>query len=546
VDHQSSELGRKLLWLMLLRVVIVTVLLGIAIVLQVAAGPLLPFNINPHYAIIAVTYLLTLIYAFAYRRLQASSGFATLQLALDQILATALIYFTGPDGDSFSFLYIVVVIASATLLPRAASFGLASLGVLLYGALASASYFAPAAVGLLGSGASGRELLSLILLNAARLYLVAFLSSYLSESLRHSRVRLEQVVECMSAGLLTADLGGRILMHNRAACSISGYAPGELKEKSLYELFDAGPEFMDQLRAGLVREKIHRFQRPLRSASGPAVLVGVSTTLLSQGDQQPRGLVLIFQDLTEIRRLEEEVRRRDRMATLGEAAAVLAHEIRNPLASMSGSAQMLRSEARLDPESHSLLDIILTESERLNRFVTSFLMFARPAGTQLQTVDPALHLAETVALLNNSAERLPSHAIQLVPAAEPLELLADPGQLKQIFWNLMLNALRAMPEGGTLEVGAMRLPDHKIRFRFADRGVGLSPAERENLFVPFQGSFRGGSGLGLALVQKIVRDHQGSLQVLDRPGGGTEVLVDLPIASELASAALAPRRARVG
>jgi len=512
---------------MLLRVVVVTALLGIAIALQVAAGPLLPFNIQPHYAVIAVTYLLTLLYAFAYHRFHDSPAFAAAQLAIDQLLATALIYFTGPDGDSFSFLYIIVVIGSATLLPRRASFALASLGVVLYAGVASASFLRPEAGGLLGSGASARELLSIILLNAARLYLVAFLSAYLSESLRSSRVRLEQVVECMSAGLLTADASGRILMHNRSACALSGHSAAELRDQRLYELFDATPSFMDELRAALQSERIYRFERQLRHASGTRVLVGVSTTLLSEGDQQPRGLVLIFQDLTEIKRLERELRRRDRLTTLGEAAAVLAHEIRNPLASMSGSAQMLRGDARLDPESRALLGIILTESERLNRFVSGFLMFARPTGAPMQTVDPAVQLAETVTLLNNSPERLPSHRIELKAPPEPLRLRADPGQLKQIFWNLMLNALRAMPEGGPLEVGVTS-GDGRIRFRFADRGVGLSAAERENLFVPFQGSFRSGSGLGLALVHKIVRDNHGTLQILDRSGGGTEILVDWP------------------
>ena len=218
---------------------------------------------------------------------------------------------------------------------------------------------------------------------------------------------------------------------------------------------------------------------------------------------------------------------KDRMAAVGELAAGLAHEIGNPLAAISGSVQMLAGAAAADPAQRRLIDILLKESQRLDRTIKGFLRFARPRERQSVPFDVARLLAENCELLRNSVEVSERHRVEadLVPASA--HLLGDPDQVSQIFWNLARNSLRAMPDGGTLKVVG-RIADDCYRLQVIDTGRGMSEEQRANLFHPFRSFFDGGTGIGLAIVYRIVDDHGGRLSVDSRPGGGTTITVELP------------------
>jgi two-component system sensor histidine kinase PilS (NtrC family) len=258
--------------------------------------------------------------------------------------------------------------------------------------------------------------------------------------------------------------------------------------------------------------------------------LGFSISPLSTEAGETTGMVITFQDLTQVRTLEETSRRQDRLAAIGRMAASIAHEIRNPLAAMRGSIQMLRSEVDSDSSQAELMEIILRESDRLNRIITDFLSYARPRSLIQARVDVGDLLHQTFALLRHSPEIGPNQTVTEELPAAPIFAEADEGQLKQVFWNLARNALQAMPQGGTLRATLANNSDNRLRIEFSDTGRGMSPDQVEHLFEPFS-STTGGTGLGLSIVYQIIRDHGGTINVRSREGQGTTITVELPLAT---------------
>jgi two-component system sensor histidine kinase PilS (NtrC family) len=250
--------------------------------------------------------------------------------------------------------------------------------------------------------------------------------------------------------------------------------------------------------------------------------------LLYEGDKKS-GFLFTFQDLTEIRRLEREIRLKENLATMGEMAAGMAHEIRNPLASISGSVQVLREAETLSEEEKRLMEIIVRESERLSGTLTEFLAYARPPRFEPDQIDLRHVIEETATLLGHSSEVLPEHRIVLDIPETPVHIFADPNQMKQITWNLARNALQAMPSGGKLVMSLARNGSGEVVMAFCDEGVGMSDGEMHKAFEPFAGSFERGTGLGLAIVYRIVKDYNGLIQVHRLASKGTEISVHFPL-----------------
>ena len=242
------------------------------------------------------------------------------------------------------------------------------------------------------------------------------------------------------------------------------------------------------------------------------------------------GLLFTFQDVTTVKKLERDMRIQQRLAAVGEMAAGIAHEIRNPLASMSGSIQILRQELPLSAEQEQLMDIVLRESERLNNTIRSFLAYARPQRFAIQRFDVRRALNDAALLLRNSAEVHEGHIIEVQVPPDELWYEADEGQIKQIIWNLATNGLRAMPDGGRLRlIGSVESASTGVVITVQDEGVGIPADELDGLFQPFRGSFAKGSGLGLAIVHRIVNDYSGEIHVSSQQGSGTTVSVRLPV-----------------
>jgi two-component system sensor histidine kinase PilS (NtrC family) len=295
------------------------------------------------------------------------------------------------------------------------------------------------------------------------------------------------------------------------------------------------PQFRKQLGA-LRATKTARADLEYRAPDGRLLEVGYTATTLALPNGRP-GCLLAFQDVTEVRRLERSARLQQRLAAVGEMAAGIAHEIRNPLASMSGSIQILRQDLPLTAEQEQLMDIVLRESERLNNTIRSFLAYARPQKFAIARFDVRRALTDTALLLRNSAELGDGHDVVVDVPERELWLDADEGQIKQIVWNLATNGLRAMPNGGRLTLGVASPAGEtpQVVIEVTDEGVGIAPEDLDGIFQPFRGGFTQGTGLGLSIVQRIVSDYGGEVRVTSNTGAGTTVHVRFPAAVAVAA-----------
>jgi two-component system sensor histidine kinase PilS (NtrC family) len=482
---------------------------------------------------------LTIVYFFLLRLSPNYLWQIKAQFGLDGLLITWLVWQTGDISSPYIMLYIVLVsIASLYLKPGPTMWMAAFCSVMFVGmsvltGLSLISVFGPAQ--------SGGKAVQIVSFHVVAILVVGLLASRLSER-RHSgaelaetaknlanlRVLHERIVESIRSGLITTDLDGNVYTFNAAASEITGYRLDEVQGRNLNQFFGDIQEQIDlSLEAAGDGETLPRFETDLVTPDGFAVRVGFSVTLLLSEKQEATGLIITFQDLTEVRSMEESVRRKDRLAAVGRVAAGLAHEIRNPLGAMRGAIQVLESSGTAGSTQTGLMDIILKESDRLNTIITNFLSYARPAAAEFAEADVRQTIADTLTLLKHGPDIRENHSITF-ETGESVIIDADVAQLKQIFWNLARNAIQAMPDGGELKVGLARMPNNRIRITFADTGRGMTQEQVEQLFEPFSNSTSGGTGLGLSIVYQIVKDHNGAINVRSTEGKGTTITVDLP------------------
>jgi two-component system sensor histidine kinase PilS (NtrC family) len=326
------------------------------------------------------------------------------------------------------------------------------------------------------------------------------------------------------------------LTFNRGAEAIIGLPFRSVAGRRIDEVLQLSAPVMESIRTDLLAKGSRRHEFRFSPSDGRGDLeIGLTATHL----ETPRGragLLFTFQDVTKIKKLERDAAIQQRLAAVGEMAAGIAHEIRNPLASMSGSIQILRQELPLSSEQEQLMDIVLRESERLNTTIRSFLDYARPQRFEITRVDVRRALNDAALLLRNSADVHERHEIAVDLPPTELWYEADEGQIKQIVWNLATNGLRAMPNGGRLQLlGSYEPSSGGVVLTVRDEGIGIPAAELDSLFQPFHGTFAKGSGLGLAIVHRIVADYHGEIQVSSLEGRGTTVSVRLPAPTAVAS-----------
>ena len=542
-------LRRNVAWLIAGRVVISTILLGSATVMRVTDAA--SFAVDPFFFLIGLTYALTIGYALALRLVERHRWLVDLQLGIDALIVSAFIYFTGGITSYFTSLYVLPVIAASTIQLRRGGLLVATFSTVLYGGLVLAQYLAASGLRTdawlsaysqsLPAGSVARYTVAL---NVFGLFAVAALGGTLANSLRSAGAQLKQasteiadlqalnqhVIDSLPSGLATTDEHLRILTFNRGAESITGVPCGAAVGRGIDEVLQLSAPVTESIQSDLRSKgtrRRHEFRYRPEDNRGELEIGLTATHLETPGGRA--GLLFTFQDVTAIKKLERGAAIQQRLAAVGEMAAGIAHEIRNPLASMSGSIQILRQELPLSTEQEQLMDIVLRESERLNTTIRSFLAYARPQRFQIARFDVRRALNDTALLLRNSAEVLEGHEIDVdVPPGE-LWYEADEGQIKQIIWNLATNGLRAMPHGGHLRlVGAFEPSSDGVVLTVRDDGIGIPAEELDALFQPFHGTFVKGSGLGLAIVHRIVSDYNGEIQVSSQPGSGTTVSVRLP------------------
>ncbi len=551
----NADLEARLKRLMGFRVVMVTTLLLIAAYVEVVSETLL--TANPLYFVIGATYALTVMHVIALRLMPSLLVLSHAQLLGDLLIVTALVYVTGGVRTGFLLLYPLSILSATMLVPRRGALLLAGVATALYGGLLAA-----VRKGLLPpQGLAGLHDLPLLTLLYAVFVLgvacatVALLGSYLAESLQRAGAQLREatlevadlrglnqvIVDSIQSGLMTTDADGRILYVNRFGQTILGRPPEALRGSQVGQVLGSPLLRPAELQTRAASRALARLDISYRQPSGRALEIGVSVTPLATQEPLRRGCLVVFQDLTEIRRLEEEVRTKERLAAVGEMAAQLAHEIRNPLGSIRGSAQVLSGEPALGEEQGRLLAIISRESKRLSDTLNRFLYQARSPVRPRHPVDLLPVVESAVTLLRNGNEVGADHVVTFEADEGPHVCLADPDQIAQVFWNLARNALEAMPGGGRLDV-ALRRVGGDVVLTVRDEGRGIAGDEQRRLFEPLLASGRPGTGLGLAIVFQIVRQHGGDISVQSAAGHGTQFDVRLPLLSVAVPADAEPGR----
>jgi two-component system sensor histidine kinase PilS (NtrC family) len=318
---------------------------------------------------------------------------------------------------------------------------------------------------------------------------------------------------------------------------ITGHSLASVVNRLATDVLQLPQRFAEGLDEALLQARSKRQDLQYRRADGAIIMLGLSVTHLPLPDGR-RGYLYTFQDVTEMKRLERDAQMQKRLAAIGQMAAGIAHEIRNPLASMSGSMQILRQELALSRDQSQLMDIVLRESERLNNTIRSFLAYARPQPVDFHALDLRRVVQETATLLRNSHEVSENHEIEVRTGAAEVTVEGDENQVRQIVWNLATNGLRAMPRGGTLTLSAIPDPHRRAGIlTVTDQGVGIPQEEIENIFQPFRSSFGKGTGLGLAIVYRIVSDYNATIDVQSEPGRGTTFRVSFAPPAQRASLA---------
>ncbi len=576
VAGAESRSGASLGWLLGARLLLSGLSLGLAVTLDRIEGAQGSGIWGVYWTIVAA-FVATIVSALQMARTPNPDRFATLQVAFDVTIVTALVYFSGGRESVFTFLYALVVLYGALLLDRGGvtfSVGLAALGYgfVLFGVdlgwlpsqgddfrphppIVLGAYWAFYAGGLLMLGMLSNTL-------AAELRRTGAALDLRTSDLERLRDLHRLTVESIGSGIATIDRTGCVTSFNPEAERITGLTAAQAEGRHLEALIPGAFAVIEAREGQFVREtRAGRDRIAYRNPRGAELFVGLAASRLVAPDGEPRGHVVIFQDVTAVVSMEHDLRRSERLAAVGEMAARMAHEIRNPLASISGSVQLLQGQGAgpspgPDPAQEKLMGIVVREVDRLNDLIGDFLRYSRPAPLQLESV----LLAELVREVAGVGEGRAGQDVRVeLVLDEAVVVVADPAQLMAAAWNLWNNAVESMEGKGTLRIRVRRRPpgmtsqDERLPGRnaagerggvearsggmgvleFEDSGPGMSPELQDRIFEPFFTTKQDGTGLGLATVQRIVEQHGGAIQISSELGRGTCFRVLLPLAEEV-------------
>ncbi len=517
---------KKVKALITIRVIFITLLLGSFFILQIKYSNL----VYPRATLklIIALYSLTIIYSIYFKILKEKyTVFAYIQLFSDAAAANILIYLTGGIESWFSFIALLTIISSSVVLHKKAGYIIAIFNSILYGAMLDLQYYKIIPVGY-SPGLTEKDFLYNIFANITAFYLVAFLSGYLSSRLEKTTAALErkdsdlknleifnaELIENISSGIFTTDIEENILIFNKAAENITGIKKENAQNKKMQEIFpfikDAAVKNREE---GVIKN----------SCLGDRIIgITFSPLVLSSGRQT--GYIGIFQDITEVKRMETNIKQKEKWAAIGELSAQIAHEIRNPLASLKGSIEMLLENKIITENKAKLGKIAIEEMDRLNKIITDFLSFSNPKPAEFKKFDLDKILDDTIELLKNIA-------IDNINIKKNIKgkliINGDSNKLKQVFWNIGLNAIQAMPSGGELIIAAYKT-EFFTEIIFKDSGPGISQEDTSRIFYPFFTTKEKGTGLGLAIAYRIMEEHNGEISFESKKGEGTTFRILLP------------------
>jgi two-component system sensor histidine kinase PilS (NtrC family) len=520
-----------LAWLVKVRIIILTFLLGIELIIAQFTPSATPIKL--FVSAVLLWYTLSVFFVLLVSFWQEYRVQSLLQVLTDLGMVTLVVHITGGVDSSLNFLYPLVIIVACILLPRLWAYMIAGLAFVLYGAVLELNLY-----GVIPSYSTThpdlKSLQAIIFINLFAFLAVVYLAGLLTAKLRQVDVQLkdtsgalanlqalhESIIQSMSGGLITTGLDGRITLANRAAQKLLERPEAELLGSPVSKLF------LDALPDGL--HQTHAEVRITAPSNGYRKTFRVMVSRLAAAASDTVGFVYTFDDLTEIRRLEREVRMQDRLAAVGRLAAAIAHEIRNPLTSIAGSVSMLSGIPDLNEEHRQLLEIVTRESDRLNNIITDFLAYSRGKQYRFDSVNLVQLLEDTLTLLENRllSEHQNIRIVRRFASTEAMAL-ADGDKIKQVFWNFCENAVRAMKQDGGILTISLESAGDDWQISFSDTGPGIAPQLAEKIFEPFQSNFEGGTGLGLAIVYQIVQAHEGKVWARSREGQGCTFVLKL-------------------
>jgi two-component system, NtrC family, sensor histidine kinase PilS len=565
-DRHSTDIPsvplRRLKGLMLGRVVVITFFWAALVVVELTGDPT-PSRLPLTYVILT-TYALTILYAASLRWKPDLERAYLCQVWVDLLIETAIVQSTGGLDSGFVVLYILSIVAAGIALPGRSIFGIAAGASVFYSLLTYLEFHAishplPSPFTLkLETTLSGSYVLYATLLRVTAFWVVAWLSRHLAESLRQTgqvlqeqaahliglRAFHENVVNSMSSGLLITDMSGLIVSSNHTAERILLLTSGARHGWCVQEVLSCID--LDDVvhKADALDQGLNRVEGVFERRDGKKIILGISYSPLRDEQGTVHGLIFNFQDITSIRALEVEIKRGEQMAAVGRLSAAIAHEIRNPLASISGSIQLLRADLVLDEPNQRLMDIVAREIERLNAIITDFLAYARPRPLQYTEVDIHKLISGTLDLLGNGLPEESAVTMRTEFLSPVATIAVDPQGVRQVLWNLCLNALDAMDHHGTLTVRTTVQDSPETSYRYhqgpptttqellievMDTGSGMPLEIKEKIFEPFYSTKDGGSGLGLATVDRIIYNHRGWVEVDSQLGHGTTMRIHLPL-----------------
>jgi two-component system sensor histidine kinase PilS (NtrC family) len=527
---QDAALFKRLKALIILRAFFVTVLLGTFLIFEIGFSRF-PYPRAIIYIVIPLS-LLSILYIMLLTRVKNLAAFGYVQIVMDALSAITLILLTGGIESWFSFVMLLTVIASAITMNKRAGFISATICSILYGLMLDLQFYRVIPVAY-DFSVREKDFLYNIFSHITSLYLTAYLTGQMSSRLEKTSRRLaekdsdlrdlayfnRELIEGLPSGLLTTDLSGAVLIFNRSAENIVGIPRSSAIGKHISEIFPfLEAPFLTERKEGSIE------------TNGAVRTIGLTISGVTDSTEQTTGYICIFQDITELKNLETELKHKETLAAIGELSANMAHEIRNPLASLKGSIEMLKEGALTKDHGEKLMNIALSEMDRLNKIITDFLTYSRPREPEFFSFDLHALLDETIELVKSAT--LYADTITITKAFSGKNMIvADPQKLRQVFLNLGMNALESMSEGGEVVISTTRLED-SVLVSIRDSGIGIPQKNLKDIFFPFFTTKDKGTGLGLSIAYRIIEEHNGKITVRSAPGEGTTFTVVLPIAPE--------------
>ena len=543
---------KRLILLIVYRIVVITLFLGMAVYIDIKQQSFsFPQNtVYYFYAIISSIFVISGVYALLLRYVKNIRFNIYLQLSIDILLVTVLVYFTGSVHSNYSLLYTLIIIYSVIFIGRKGGLIVASASAIAYGLLLDLEFYK--IIPYISFDAQDYrstvgDVFIRILFHMVSFYTIAFLASFVVEQEKKTRHLLEEketefaqldllfrsIIESVDTGIMTIDLQKKIKTFNRAAEEITGYSLLQVENKQIEDIF---PEFSPFFsKENDIEQSKNRIETIIKTPLEKKIHLGCAISPLKDKNEKQIGNIIIFQDITDIKQMEEDLEKSKRLALIGEMAAGLAHEMRNPLASITGSIELLKQSLNLANTDKRLMQIVIRGKNQLDSFVRDFLLLARPLPITREMVDIEEVVEEAIENLKLSKDWSRHIKIKKV-FYHQIKTYANKRQIRQVINNLVLNAIQSMTSGGilTLEVYVVKINGEKeyAEIKIVDTGCGIPPEHLKRVFEPFYTNKEKGTGLGLTIVGRIIDGYGGKIKIESKVNEGTTCIVSLPLKTQ--------------